>query len=71
MVQRILAFAPLLLSSAGWAGLGQENYMLGLEDEIEIRVGSHDDLTRKTRVGLEGMISFPFVEEVKAGGLTL
>ena len=50
---------------------GQEGYRLGPEDEIEIRVWDHDDLTRKTRVGLDGNISFPFVGEIRAQGLSL
>ena len=50
---------------------GQEDYRLGPEDEIEIRVWDHDDLTRKTRVGLDGKISFPFVGEIKAQGRSL
>jgi polysaccharide export outer membrane protein len=72
MVRRILAIWAitfvLALVGLAWA---QEDYRLGPEDEIEIRVWSHDDLTRKTRVGLDGMISFPFVGQVKAGGLTI
>jgi polysaccharide export outer membrane protein len=51
--------------------LAHEDYRLGPEDEIEIRVWSHDDLTRKTRVGLDGSISFPFVGELRAQGMTL
>jgi len=49
----------------------QEDYRLGPEDELEIRVWGHDDLTRKVRVGLNGTISFPFVGEVKAKGLSV
>jgi polysaccharide export outer membrane protein len=56
-----------LLGNA-WA---QEDYRLGAEDEIEIRVWSHDDLTRKVRVGLQGTITFPFAGELKAKGLTV
>jgi polysaccharide export outer membrane protein len=52
-------------------GLSQEDYRLGPEDELEIRVWGHDDLTRKVRVGLNGTISFPFVGEVRAKGLTV
>jgi polysaccharide export outer membrane protein len=53
------------------AGAGpQEDYRLGPEDEIEIRVWNHDDLTRRLRVGLTGTISFPFVGELRAQGLT-
>ena len=58
----------LILSGPAW---GQDDYRLGPEDEIEIRVWSHDDLTRKIRVGLDGDISFPFVGTVKARGLTI
>lgn len=50
---------------------GQENYRLGPEDEIEIRVWDHEDLTRKTRISLTGTISFTFAGEIKAGGLTV
>ena len=48
----------------------QRGYRLGPEDEIEIRVWNHDDLTRKVRLGLNGEMSFPFVGEIKAQGLT-
>jgi polysaccharide export outer membrane protein len=66
----LLGLAVYLIIGPGlsWA---QGDYRLGPEDELEIRVWSHDDLTRKVRVGLDGMISFPFVGEVKAQGLTI
>jgi polysaccharide biosynthesis/export protein len=72
MDKKILALSLLLvllsMTIQGWA---QENYRLGPEDEIEIRVWGNDDLTRKVQVGLNGMISFPFVGEVKAQGMTV
>lgn len=49
----------------------QDNYLLGLEDEIEVKVWDHDDLTRKIRVDLDGRISFPFAGEMRATGLTV
>ena len=49
----------------------QENYVLGPEDEIEIRVWDHDDLTRKMRLGLDGRIAYPFVGEIPAAGKTV
>lgn len=58
------------ISPVRWA-LSQENYVLGPEDEVEIRVWDHDDLTRKVRVGLDGHISFPFVGDVPAKGRTV
>jgi polysaccharide export outer membrane protein len=49
----------------------QENYRLGPEDEIEIKVWDHEDLKRTVRVGLDGRISFPFCGEINAKGLTI
>jgi polysaccharide export outer membrane protein len=70
MLTKIAAWLMLLLVISAPYVYGQANYRLGPEDEIEIRVWDHDDLTRKTRIGLNGAISFPFVGEIKAGGLT-
>ncbi len=66
VVAALLIF--MILALPGWA---REDYRLGPEDEIEIRVWSHDDLTRRMRVGLDGSISFPFVGEIKAQGMTV
>ncbi len=73
MSKRILGFWLVILLVGNFLGVawGQEDYRLGPEDEIEIRVWDHEDLTRKTRVGLNGTISFPFVGEIKAQGLSL
>ncbi|MDD3581975.1 MAG: polysaccharide biosynthesis/export family protein [Desulfobacca sp.] len=51
--------------------LGQENYVLGPEDEIEIKVWDHEDLTRKLRVGLDGRFSYPFIGQINAQGRTV
>ena len=72
MLKKILILGLLLyVMGLGRFVQAQEDYRLGSEDAIEIRVWDHDDLTRKTRVGLNGMISFPFVGEIKARGLTI
>jgi polysaccharide export outer membrane protein len=62
-----------LLYLIGFSGplWSQEDYPLGPEDEIEIRVWNHDDLTRKMRVGLKGTITYPFVGEIRAQGRTI
>ncbi len=80
LLMRVKIFWPGLLAVL-WLALGlgmtgevaasQENYVLGPEDEIEIKVWDHDDLTRKLRVGLDGSISFPFIGHIKTKGLTL
>jgi len=46
------------------------DYVLGPEDEISIIVWDHPDLTRRTRINLEGTISFPLIGEFKVAGLT-
>jgi polysaccharide export outer membrane protein len=72
MQKKIMALSLLLvLLHLTVPGFAHEDYRLGPEDEIEIRVWSHDDLTRKVRVGLNGSISFPFVGEIKAQGMSV
>lgn len=73
MTKKILGFWLVLLLVGNFLGVAyaQEGYRLGPEDEIEIRVWDHDDLIRKTRVGLDGNVSFPFVGEIRAQGLSL
>jgi polysaccharide export outer membrane protein len=72
MVKKFL-YLCLIILQVGLVSsvLAQENYQLGPEDEIEIKVWDHDDLTRKTRVSLDSRISFPFVGEINVKGLTL
>jgi polysaccharide export outer membrane protein len=73
LFKRILGFwlAILLVGTLLGVAYAQKDYRLGPEDEIQIRVWDHDDLTRKTQVGLDGNISFPFVGQIRAQGLTL
>src|SRR4030042_2492129 len=63
----------LMIMFLSWIipAFSQEDYVLGPEDEIEIKVWDHEDLTRKQRVGMEGKISFPFVGDIKAQGLSV
>jgi polysaccharide export outer membrane protein len=65
-----LILSLTLLGSWG-PGFCQENYRLGPEDQIEIRVWDHDDLTRKMQIGLDGRLSFPFVGEIHVKGFTV
>lgn len=73
MAKRILEFwlVVVLVGISLGVAFGQEDYRLGPEDQIQIRVWDHEDLTRTTRVGLDGKISFPFAGEIKAQGLSL
>lgn len=71
------AFIPILLGLAlvfwcwTFSRAAQEEYLLGPEDEVEIRVWDHEDLTRTVRLGLDGHVSYPFVGQIKAQGLTV
>jgi polysaccharide biosynthesis/export protein len=72
MITKILGLLLILhLTGLPCLAAGPEDYRLGPEDELEIRVWSHEDLTRKLRVGLNGTIAYPFVGDIKAQGMTL
>jgi len=71
MVKRISFFVMLLVLILSPSVKAQDNYRLGPDDELEIKVWDHEDLTRKMRVGNDGSISFPFCGELNAKGLTV
>jgi polysaccharide export outer membrane protein len=74
MLMRTMLVAAGFIVLCCWVTVStfaQEEYLLGPEDEIEIRVWDHDDLTRTVRVGLDGRISYPFIGELTARGLTV
>ncbi len=73
VIKMVFLFLMAVSALCCWVGQGsaQDEYLLGPEDEIEIRVWDHDDLTRLVRVGLDGRISYPFVGEIKATDLTV
>lgn len=70
-MRKIVVLILLQFVTLWGVAYSQENYRLGPEDEIEIKVWDHEDLTRKTRIGLNGSISYPFIGEIKAGGMTV
>lgn len=47
-----------------------QDYRLGPDDVLEIRVYREDELYREVRLSSDGSISFPLLGEVKAEGLT-
>jgi len=47
-----------------------KDYVMGPEDEIEIAVWFHDELSKKLTIRSDGMITFPLVGNLKAAGLT-
>ncbi len=49
---------------------GQEEYVIGGRDVLEITVYDEPDLNRKIRVSNSGYISFPLIGDIKVAGLT-
>ncbi|WP_206483149.1 polysaccharide biosynthesis/export family protein [Thalassotalea sp. G2M2-11] len=64
---RILAsvFFVLLISSAN-----ASDYLLGAGDKILISVYGEPDLTLNTKISKSGIISFPFLDDIKVIGLS-
>lgn len=71
MLKKLIVLLILFILALSALVYAQDNYRLGPEDELEIKVWDHEDLKRTLRVGLDGHISFPFVGEINAKGLTV
>lgn len=70
-----LTLLPIILILAAGlvrapAALAQDDYVLGPEDKITIRVWGNEDLTTTARISMEGKVLFPFLGEVDAAGST-
>jgi polysaccharide biosynthesis/export protein len=63
-----LIWAVFWMAAFPFLSQGQEDYLLGPEDVIEITVWGHQDLQRQVAVSLDGTITFPLVGEVRAAG---
>ena len=51
-------------------GTDNDQYVIGAEDVLSIHVWKEDAFTRTIPVRMDGKISLPLVEEIKAAGLT-
>lgn len=68
----LLSLMLLIVGSLANAELPVDQfYRLGAGDEVEIRVYGEDDLTVRTRIGDSGVISYPFLGEITAKGLSV
>jgi len=47
------------------------DYRVGIGDKLEIAVFGHDDLVKTMEVGVEGLINFPLVGDLKVEGRTV
>ena len=63
--------AALLANIATAAEPGEQNYRLAAGDRILIRVYGEDDMAVDTRLGDSGIISYPFIGDINARGLTV
>ena len=70
---RLLAFVTLFLcATLSRAEIdGTSNYPLGVGDLISIQVFGEDDLSMEVRLNDAGTISYPFLGEIRARGLTI
>jgi len=49
----------------------ESDYVLGPGDQIQIKVYGHEDLTTSSMLGSDGKITFQFVGELQAAGVTV
>ena len=63
--------ATLLLSFALAGAAAAPEYTIGPRDVLSIAVWGHGDLSREYAVAPDGVVSFPLVGAVQAGGLTV
>lgn len=68
LISNYVVLALLLSSAFAYA---QSDYILGAGDRIQITVYGHPDLTSQTTLGSDGKITFQFVGELQATGLSV
>lgn len=68
-----LSLSPLALRAAEESSRqkSSENYRIGVGDLLQIEVYDEDDLKKEVRVLTDGMVSFPLLGAIRAGGLTV
>jgi polysaccharide export outer membrane protein len=54
----------------GDAAIDNDQYVIGAEDVLYIHVWKEEAFTRTVPVRMDGMISLPLIQEIKAAGLT-
>jgi polysaccharide export outer membrane protein len=69
-LQRALAGLALVLAGFSLAG-AQDEYAIGPRDVLAITVYGHADLSKDYQVGQDGVMPFPLLERVQAGGLSI
>ena len=67
----VVALLLVVFTDPGFAAAGSGDYKLGPEDVLQISVWRDEELSREVIVRPDGYISFPLVQDVKAGGRTV
>jgi polysaccharide export outer membrane protein len=70
LLQRAMVLALVLLA-AGPVGAQDGDYVIGIDDVLQVMVWGDKDLDQVVGVRPDGKISFPLAGEVKAAGLTV
>ncbi len=68
---RFVLLSVFLGSCALAQAQAQTDYILGAGDRIQIKVYGHSDLVTTSTLGSDGKITFQFVGELQAAGLTV
>jgi polysaccharide biosynthesis/export protein len=53
-----------------FAATAPREYVIGVGDAISVRVFQHEDMSARVRVRVDGFVSLPLVNEVRAAGKT-
>lgn len=69
-LKHLAAFTLLLLAN-GFAGIAKADYVIGVDDALQIKVYGYEDLTVETRVSGDGRITYPLIGEVAVGGKSI
>jgi protein involved in polysaccharide export with SLBB domain len=73
-MSRLVCFLGTLLLLAAPYAVAQSSpnsYFLGPGDQIQIQVYGEDDLTVKMRIEEDGILSYPFLGDIRVEGLTI
>jgi polysaccharide biosynthesis/export protein len=70
LTNRYLRIFSVLLMFFCMVGIVRAEYLIGMDDVLQIKVYGYDDLATSARVSENGRIVFPLIGEVEVGGQT-
>jgi len=66
----VVFFAGFVQAAENSGSSGQEYYIIGKGDVLEISVWNEPEVSRRVKVRIDGRISMPLVDEIHAAGMT-